>query len=50
MWWALVGLFGGVYVVLRVAGEPRSDWWVLAAIAFLCTIVAINGEVDRMRR
>ncbi|MDP8910263.1 MAG: hypothetical protein M3N47_14375 [Chloroflexota bacterium] len=34
MWWVLVVLFGGAYVVLRVAGETRSERWVLAAIAF----------------
>lgn len=48
MWWALAALFGGAYVILRFA-EGRSEWWVLAAIAFACTLLAINDEIDKMR-
>lgn len=40
-------LCGVVYVILRIAGEPRSELFVLAAGAFVFGIVAMNREIDR---
>jgi hypothetical protein len=46
MWWTLMALCGVGYIVARAVGESRSEWWVLAAAAFLFMVLAINAEID----
>lgn len=40
-------LCGVVYIAFRIAGEPRGELFVLAAVAFVLGIVAISREIDR---